>query len=246
MIQPAIAFAQAVKKTGPAITAKEDELGAIRRGATIREKMRAQYGGASRLGDLVTVQRVVDGILTLGEIEFPQKLNEYLDIQQPRGRFTSREPGDNFDAGFDGQQSWVVKPSSGDPLPRLRPEIFLRGWIVNPHVLLANEVCEVLFSRQETIEGKSFFVVLVKDPLKNDLLADMWVDTTSFLVRRIVTKEKGVTRGTIDFDDYRMVEGIPFAFRVTSSQGNVVNRQALLRVIINPKLRADFYLEPVQ
>ena len=76
-IQPAIAFAQLAEKTGSTITTKEDKLEAIRRGASIREKLCAQYGGALRLGDLVTVQRVVDGILIVGGMDIPLSLNAF-------------------------------------------------------------------------------------------------------------------------------------------------------------------------
>jgi len=247
ILGPFIHFSASLAQTAVASGPTEEEREAIRRGVAIREKLREQYGGTARLGGLVTVHRVVDGVLSVGEMEFPLKLDEYLDMKQPRGRYTSREPGNKSDAGFDGQRSWVYTPVGAEPLSPLEPSVFLRGWMTDPHILLANDVCEFLFSKQQSGEDATQLSVHLNDPQNGDLLAVMWVDAASFLVRRIVKKNKGATVETIYFDDYRMVQNIPFAFQVTThAQGGVVSRQTLLQVILNPKLPPDFYKEPPQ
>lgn len=164
-------------------------------------------------------------------------------------RFYSKTVDSNgtIEIGFDGKRAWQRSPffkgylSENDPnaknLSRKRPELYEYTETGQIFVRLPNE----------PVGGKQLIVLQTRssdfDALGRETAVKYYFDPDSFLLRRILIGAE-ITQ-TIDFDDYRDVEGTKVPFATTVTNPNITVSSKIKRIQYNlPIDPAIFEFQP--
>jgi carboxyl-terminal processing protease len=209
----------------------------------ILEKHIAAIGGRDAQDAIKTVDTEREAEL----FKVVRKTHEIRDKATQRFYSKTDDPNGTIEMGYDGKRAWQKSPffkgylAESDPtaktLSRKRPELYQYKETKQRFVRLANE----------TIEGKQLIVLQTRstdfDPLGREIPVKYYFLPDSFLLRRMVMGAE-VTQ-TIDFDDYREVDGTMVPFVSTATNPNVTVKSKIKHIQYNtPVDPAIFEYQP--
>lgn len=167
-----------------------------------------------------------------------QRIHEIRD--KSTGRFYSRTEGPNgtVEIGFDGKRAWQRSPFFNGYIPESDPgakNLSRR----HPDLYEYNETGQK-FAKvpNETVDGKSMLVLYTRstefDPQGRESDVKYYFDPESFLLRRMVIGSQ--QKQTIDFDDYREVNGTKIPFLTTATNPNITVRSRIKAIRYNAEV----------
>lgn len=200
----------------------------------ILEKHITAIGGREALKAIRTID-------TQRETEVLKSVQRIHEIRDKRtGRFYSKTEGPNgtVEIGFDGKRVWQRSPFFKGYLPeteagaknlsRHHPELYEYDETGQKFARLPNEA----------VNGKPMLVLFTRsnefDPQGRETDVKYYFDPETFLLRRMVIGSQ--LKQTIDFDDYREVEGTWLPFSSTATNPNITVRSTVKGIRYNAEV----------
>ncbi|MFC2142640.1 outer membrane lipoprotein-sorting protein, partial [Acidobacteriota bacterium] len=150
---------------------------------------------------------------------------------------------------FDGEVAWFTNPQTGavDEVPAEMQEYSKRGALEMGNSILLDPAkfgVSHELKGKETFEGKEYFVL--ERIFESGETSTMYIDTQTYYVMRQKQMSLDLMGGEAEqemvFSDYRKVDGIPFPFSMTISQGGEeLAVITMMEVKLNSGLEDSFF-----
>ncbi len=183
-------------------------------------------------------QNAIQTVDTQREAEVLKAVQRTHEIRdRTNGRFYSKTEGPNgtVEIGFDGERVWQKSPFFRGYLPQTDPgakNLSRRHSELHEYKETGQKFAKL---PSETDGGKQLLVLYTRstefDPQGQQTSVKYYFDPDSFLLRRMVIGSE-ITQ-TIDFDDYREVEGTKIPFLSTATNPNLTVRSRIKSIQYN-------------
>ncbi|HOD54458.1 MAG TPA: hypothetical protein PKJ08_08025 [Candidatus Cloacimonadota bacterium] len=153
------------------------------------------------------------GSVSVNSVEY--EYEEWRDKPSKSRKIYSQYSSKIYQTGDDGETLWVVDKGKLNTLDdKDTPERKIKTMMENYDYTAANNgIIKVSSSRKVSIDSKKYYEITLKNTKTNEI-RHQYFDTSTYLLKREVKDIDG-SKTQIDYDDYRKVNGLMFAFKKT-------------------------------
>jgi outer membrane lipoprotein-sorting protein len=172
-------------------------------------------------------------------VQTPDKMKNVVSFQ-----------GKNIITVIDGQEGWMVNPMMGSTKAEKLPESALKDMkdqadMAGPLFDYKTKGHSVELLGEDDLDGTEVYKLKLTE--KEGDVSTFFIDKDSYMILKMTAKKKvngQEEESSIEFSDYRKVEGLSFAFSTTMGAAGQTLASKISELKVNPAIDAKMFAKP--